>query len=55
MKDGAALNYIDFRKHRGYRYAYLTDQEVIDYLLALSLELRSAYNFYQDVLYTARY
>lgn len=55
MKDGTALNYIDFRKRRGYRYAYLTDQEVIDYLLALSLELRSAYNFYQDVLYTTRY
>lgn len=39
LKDETTLNYTDFRKRRNYRYAYLTDQEVIDRLLALSLEL----------------
>ncbi|WP_404975455.1 ISL3 family transposase [Weissella paramesenteroides] len=55
LKDETTLNYTDFRKRRNYRYAYLTDQEVIDRLLALSPELRSAYNFYQDVLYAVRH
>lgn len=55
LKDETTLNYTDFRKHRNYRYTYLTDQEVIDRLLALSPELRSAYNIYQDVLYAVRH
>lgn len=41
LKDETTLNYTDFRKRRNYRYAYLTNQEVIDHLLALSPELRS--------------
>ncbi|QDJ58649.1 hypothetical protein EFA59_03570 [Weissella hellenica] len=46
LKDETTLNYTDFRKRRNYRYAYLTNQKVINQLLTLSPELRSAYNFY---------
>lgn len=55
LKDETTLNYTDFRRRRNYRYAYLTEQEVIDRLLTLSPELRSVYNFYQDILYAMRY
>lgn len=55
LKDETTLNYTDFRKRRNYHYAYLTDQEVVDRLLALSPELQAAYNFYQDILYAVRH
>jgi len=55
LKNETTLNYTDFRRRRNYRYAYLTEQEVIDRLLTLSPELRSVYNFYQDILYAMRY
>ena len=55
LKDETTLNYTDFRKRRNYHYAYLTNQEVVDRLLALSPELRVAYNFYQDILYAVRH
>lgn len=55
LKDETQLNYTDFQKRRNYRYAYLTEQEIIDRLLTLSPELRAAYHFYQDVLYTVRH
>lgn len=55
LKDETQLNYTDFQKKRNYRYAYLTEQEIIDRSLTLSPELRAAYNFYQDVLYDIRH
>lgn len=55
LKDETTLNYIDFRKRRNYHHAYLTDQEVVDRLLALSPELQAAYNFFQDILYAVRH
>nr|WP_274598064.1 transposase [Weissella confusa] len=36
LKDETQLNYTDFQKRRNYRYAYLTEQEIIDRLLTLS-------------------
>lgn len=55
LKDETTLNYTDFHSRRNYRYAYLTDQEVVDRLLTLSPALRAAYHFYQDVLYAVRH
>lgn len=55
LKDETTLNCTDFWKRRNYHYAYLTDQEVVDRLLALSPELQAAYNFYQDILYAVRH
>ena len=51
LKDSNELNYTDRKPRINYRHALLTDTEVIDRILALSIDLKTAYTFYQDILF----
>lgn len=39
-----------FKKRRNFDWAYLTETEVVDCLLAISPELKAAYGYYQELL-----
>lgn len=54
LKDSNELDFTTPKKRNNYRYAYLTDSEVVDHLLTLSNELRNAYDFYQDILFSLK-
>lgn len=54
LKDSNDLNYETRTKRINYRYAYLSDSEIVDRILALSPELRVAYEFYQDIIYALK-
>ena len=50
MKDQNQLRSDNFRSRRNFRHAQLSDDEVVDRLLAMSEELKVAYEYYQTLL-----
>ena len=50
LKNESDLDYTTRKKRVNFKYAFLTDKDVIDRLLALSDELKDAYHFYQEIL-----
>lgn len=52
VKRNADLNRSNRYSRRNFRGAMLTSEEIVQRLLSLSPELRSAYNFYQDILFS---
>ena len=51
VKRNTDLNRSNRYRRRNFRGAMLTSEEIVQRLLQLSPELRSAYNFYQDILF----
>ena len=54
MKDQKQLKYDNFHSRRNFRYAQLSDSEVVDRLLDMSDELKTAYEYYQTLLKAMR-
>ncbi|MGM0213027.1 hypothetical protein IGI42_000540 [Enterococcus sp. AZ109] len=50
LKPANKLAYLTFKKQRNFGWAYLTETEVVDRLLAISSELKAAYLYYQEIL-----
>ncbi|MCT3439804.1 ISL3 family transposase [Limosilactobacillus fermentum] len=54
MKNQAQLKYDNYRSRRNFRYSVLSDSEVVERLLDMSDELRTAYDYYQTLLQAMR-
>lgn len=54
LKDSNDLDFTIRKKRNNYRYAFLTDSEVVDRVLSLSDELRQAYDFYQEIIFALK-
>lgn len=50
LKPEATLDYTTLKRRRNFQWALLTDTEVVDRLLALSDELKLAYQYFQGLL-----
>lgn len=50
LKPEDRLDYTTFRKWQNFQWCYLTETEVIDQLLSISSELKTAYQYYQKLL-----
>lgn len=49
LKSADKLDYVTFKKGRNFGWSYLTDAEVVDRLLLISSELKTAYHYYQQL------
>lgn len=50
LKPESKLDFTTFKKRKNFKWAYLTETEVVDRLLAISPELKAAYLYYQELL-----
>jgi len=50
LKSADKLDYVTFKKRRNFGWSYLTEAEVVDRLLLISSELKTAYHYYQQLL-----
>ncbi|MCT3574903.1 ISL3 family transposase [Levilactobacillus brevis] len=50
MAKEGQLDYLHYYPRRNFRYAWLSNQEVVKRLLNFSSELRAAYEYYQDLI-----
>lgn len=50
MSKEGQLDYLHYYPRRNFRYAWLSNQEVVKRLLNFSSELRAAYEYYQDLI-----
>ena len=50
MAKKGQLDYLHYYSRRNFRHAWLSNQEVVERLLNFSLELRAAYEYYQDLI-----
>lgn len=51
FKNENDLNYTIYKPRRNFKYAHLTDSDIVERLLELSPSLRDAYMYYQDLHY----
>ncbi|MEE6635837.1 transposase [Limosilactobacillus pontis] len=50
MAKESQLDYLHYYSRRNFRYAWLSNQEVVNRLLSFSPDLRAAYEYYQDLI-----
>lgn len=50
MAKKSQLDYLHYYSRRNFRYAWLSNQEVVNRLLSFSPDLRAAYEYYQDLI-----
>lgn len=50
LKKNLKLNYTTFKQFPLFQQKYLTETDVLDYLLSIDESLRQSYNIYQDLL-----
>lgn len=50
LKSEDELDYTTFKKWQNFQWRYLTESEVVDRLLSISFELKTAYQYYQKLL-----
>ncbi len=50
LKKNAKLNYTSFKQFPLFHRKYLTESEVLDYLLSIDDQLRQSYEVYQELL-----
>lgn len=50
MAKEGQLDYLHCYSRRNFHYRWLSTQEVVEWLLDFSLELRAAYEYYQDLI-----
>jgi len=50
LKKNAKINYTSFKQYPLFQRKYMTESEVLDYLLSVNSQLRESYEVYQDLL-----